>query len=297
MHAHLTKGLTLEEIFKAIHALPKGKVLGHDGVPMEFFQECAYEIAPTLLKAFTTILDTGEASASINKGQITLIPKSGNHSKFDNWRQITLLGSVYKILAKTLAGRIQASLPLIIRPNQTGFVEGRSILDNTYIAQESLDWAVENNQDLVLLLLDFEKTFDRTEWGFLFTALSKLGFNGRWIKWVCTLYHEVTSTIKINGEVGPDFQLTHSVRQGCPLAPYLFILAIDVLGHMLDDPRHGVEGMSLPRGGCIKDQTFVDNTTLYLKGVQPNMDKAQNVLKLFCKASGAKINWNKSTTI
>jgi hypothetical protein len=68
MNAHLTKGLTLEEILKVIHALPKGKVLGHDGVPMEFFQECADEIAPTFLKAFMAILDTREASASINKG-------------------------------------------------------------------------------------------------------------------------------------------------------------------------------------------------------------------------------------
>jgi hypothetical protein len=141
----------LEEIIKAIHALPKGKAPGHDGIPMEFFQKCANEVAPTLLKAFTVMLDTGGASAFINKGLITLIPKSGDHSKLGNWRPITLLGSAYKILAKALARRIQAFLPDIIRPNQTGFIEGRSILDNTFIAQDSLDWTMENNQDLVLL--------------------------------------------------------------------------------------------------------------------------------------------------
>jgi len=113
----LTKSLMLEEILKAIHALPKGKAPGHDGIPMEFFQECVNEVAPTLLKAFTTMLDMGEASTSINKGLITLIPKSGDHSKFGNWRPITLLGSVYKILAKALAGRIQTFLPDIIRAN------------------------------------------------------------------------------------------------------------------------------------------------------------------------------------
>jgi hypothetical protein len=128
------------------------------------------------------MLNIGEASAHINKGLITFIPKSGDHSKLGNWRLITLLGNVYKVLAKTLAGRIQASLPHIIRPNQTGFVEGRSILDNTFMAQESLKWAVESNQDLVLLLLDFKKAFDMIEWGFLFTALSKLGFNDTWVK-------------------------------------------------------------------------------------------------------------------
>jgi hypothetical protein len=64
------------------------------------------------------------------------------------------LGCIYKILAKALAGRLQTFLPSIIRPNQTRFVEGRSILDNVFMAQDSLSWAEESNQDLVLLLLD-----------------------------------------------------------------------------------------------------------------------------------------------
>ncbi len=111
------------------------------------------------------------------------------------------MGSVYKILAKTLAGRLQAFL----KPNQIGFVEGRSILDNVFIAQDSLDWAVESNQELVLLLLDFEKPFDRIEWNFLFTALSKLGFNSTWVRWVRTLYLHATFAIRINGEARPVF--------------------------------------------------------------------------------------------
>jgi hypothetical protein len=72
---------------------------------------------------------------------------------------------------------------------------------------------------------------------------------------------------------------------------------MDVLGHMLDDPRHGVEGLNLPKGGCIRDQTFAYDTTLYLKGTQDNMNRARAVLETFCKASWAKINWGKSATI
>ncbi len=269
----------------------------HDGIPIEFFQACANEVVPMLLKAYTAMLASGEASAFINKGLITLIPKTGDRSKLRNWRLITLLGSVYKILAKALAGRLQAFLPCIIRSNQTGFVKGRSIFDNAFIAQDSLDWAVESDQDLVLLLLDFEKAFDRIEWDFLFTALTKLGFSGTWVRWVRTLYHEASSTIKINGKAGPVFQLARSVRQGCPLAPYLFIIATDVLGHMLEDPRYVIEGLTLPRGGRIRDQTFADDTVLYLKCEHANLDKTHGVLETVYKASGAKINWNKSAAI
>jgi hypothetical protein len=52
---------------------------------------------------------------------------------------------MYKILAKTLAKRLQDLLPNVIRLNQTGFVEGRSILDNTFLAQEAQEWAEESN--------------------------------------------------------------------------------------------------------------------------------------------------------
>jgi hypothetical protein len=66
---------------------------------------------------------------------------------------------------------------------------------------------------------------------------------------------------------------------------------------MLADPKHGVKGLSLPRGGLIRDQTFADDTALYLKGTPTNMDRAQEVLKTFCRASGTKVNWCKSATI
>ncbi len=102
--------------------------------------------------------------------------------------------------------------------------------------------------DLVLLFLDFEKTFDKIEWGFLFLTLSKLGFCPIWIQWISSLYQLVSSSIEENREPREDFKLVRSVRQGCPLAPYLFILAMDVLGHMLDDPKHEIEGLHLPKG-------------------------------------------------
>jgi hypothetical protein len=72
---------------------------------------------------------------------------------------------------------------------------------------------------------------------------------------------------------------------------------MDILGHMLDDPKHEIDGMHLPKGGCVRDQTFADDTALYLKGSMSNLNKARAVLELFCLAAGAKINWGKSAAI
>ncbi len=144
MNFELTRELSLKEIQEAISALPKDKAPGADGIPTEFFQELSTELAPTLLFAFKAMLNAEETSEQINKGIITLIPKFGDHSRLGNWRPNTLMGSLYKILAKTLARRLQAHLPSIVRPSQIGFVEGRNILDNTFLAQEALEWAVES---------------------------------------------------------------------------------------------------------------------------------------------------------
>jgi hypothetical protein len=79
---------------------------------------------------------------------------------------------------------------------------GRNILDNNFLAQELFEWVVESEHDLILLLLDFEKAFDKIKWGFLFSTLSKLGFSPKWIKWVSSLYWLASSTIKVNEESG-----------------------------------------------------------------------------------------------
>jgi hypothetical protein len=73
----LTQNLTLEEIHKAIQALPKGKAPGHDGIPIEFFQACASKVALTLLKAYTAMLASGEASNYINRGAYHLDSQNG----------------------------------------------------------------------------------------------------------------------------------------------------------------------------------------------------------------------------
>jgi hypothetical protein len=66
---------------------------------------------------------------------------------------------------------------------------------------------------------------------------------------------------------------------------------------MLADPMNEVVDLSLPRGGLIRNQTFADDTALYLQGTPSNLDKAQKVLTTFCAASRAKVNWHKSAAI
>ena len=184
-----------------------------------------------------------------------------------------------------------------ILPSQTGFVPNRCILDNVFLAFEAIEWALESKQDTIMLLLDFEKAYDRVSWTFLEQTMNKMGFDSTWTTKVMSLNRNSSAKIIVNGEPSQAFQLQRSVRQGCPLAPYLFLLTVDVLGQMLQHPACQVKGLRLPDNTHITNQMFADDTLLLLEGNPANLDQAITVINKFGEASGAKLNLHKSVGV
>ena len=91
---------------------------------------------------------------------------------------------------------------------------------------ETVEWAKVSSQPLAILLLDFEKAYDRVDWDFLEGVMHMMG-PPRWIMGVAGLYRSATSVVTIIGFVGEHFQLSRSIRHRCPLAPYLFTCSTD----------------------------------------------------------------------
>ncbi|MCO5588390.1 hypothetical protein L7F22_042345 [Adiantum nelumboides] len=127
----------------------------------------------------------------MSSGLISLIPKGGDASTLRQWRPITLMSSVYKILARLITARLRPWLSDLIHLSQTSFVQDRSILDNVvtfYETVEWVEWARQTEQPIVIMLLNFEKAYDKVDWGFLEGTLSKMGFPHAWIRGISTLY-------------------------------------------------------------------------------------------------------------
>jgi hypothetical protein len=83
-----------------------------------------------------------------------------------------------------------------------------------------------------MLKLDFAKVYDKLNWSFLFDAMEKMGMFKEFIKMVKLLFKDVVIVVCLNGCITKSFKIERGVRQGCPLAPYLFLIIREVLNFM-----------------------------------------------------------------
>jgi hypothetical protein len=140
-----------------------------------------------------------------------------------------LLTVAYKIFAKSLQLSLQPILKDIISPEQTVFLPLRFILDNIVRTQETLHWEKTSRQPTVFLRLDFSKAYDKVSWKFFFFTMSKMGVSEEFIRWVKLLFGNASTKINLNGCPSGSFKVERGVRQGCPLAPYIFLIVGEAL--------------------------------------------------------------------
>jgi len=144
--------------------------------------------------------------------------------------------------------------------------------------------------------LDIHKAFDTVHWGYLLEILQALGFGQRWREWISILLRTSTSTPLLNGRQGAAFSHARGVRQGDPLSPMLFILAMDPLQRLLDRATdHGILTPLPITAAKWRTSMYADDVAIFISPTKDDVQAVKSVLHAFGSFSGLHINLQKSS--
>ncbi|KAJ0535599.1 putative RNA-directed DNA polymerase [Helianthus annuus] len=292
----LISPFSIEEIKTAVMACDGNKAPGPDGFTLKFFKKYWDLLKPMLMAVMEDFYATGEISRGCNASFITLVPKKDDPQGFSDFRPISLLGSVYKILSKVLTTRLKKVMNQLIAPTQSAFVGGRNILDGPLIVSETVSWVKKKKGKLLIFKVDFEKAYDSINWKFLFKVLEGMNFPVKWISWVKGCLRSGRGSVLVNGSPSGEFAYKRGLRQGDPLSPFLFILAMQVLDVFMKRAVNvGLfHGFHSPNGGpIISHLCYADDVLFIGEWSKHNVVSLKHLLRCLYLVTGLKVNLNK----
>lgn len=170
-----------EEVKDAVWGCGSEKSPGPDGINFKFIKRFWHLFKPDVLRFLDEFYVNGIFSRGCNASFIVLIPKVENPQALDEYRPVSLIECMYKIVAKLLANRLKKIMPLIINERQFAFIEGKHLLQSALIANEVAEEAKRRQKLCIVFKVVYEKAYDSVSWEFLVYMLKRLGFCSEWI--------------------------------------------------------------------------------------------------------------------
>nr|GEY89195.1 RNA-directed DNA polymerase, eukaryota [Tanacetum cinerariifolium] len=213
-----------------------------------------------------------------------------------DFRPISLIGSMYKVVTKILANRLSSVISDLESDVQTAFVSNRQILDGPFIINELLSWCKRKKKHAMFFKVDFAKAYDSVRWDFLDDILPSFGFGSKWISWISGCFSSTMASVIVNGSPTSEFHVQCGLKQGDPLAPYLFILVMESLHLSFSRVVEAgmFKGLLVDNSVMISHLFYADDVVFVGKWSDSNLDCILQVLQCFYLASGLNINVQKS---
>lgn len=287
-----------EEIQKLLFKLNPNKAPGPDGLTSAFYKSTWSFLGAEVISSITHFFQKSFLPASTNSTILTLVPKRPGASAITDFRPISCLNTLYKFIARLLVRRIKPLLPSVIVPNQTAFVKGRFIVENTLLAGELVNgYHRKKGPKRITIKVDIAKAFDTLSWDFLFNCLQGLQLPPVLLSWLRACVCSPNFTIGYNGRVHGYFKGKRGLRQGDPLSPYIFVIAMNMISLMLNQAAADLKIKYHHK--CSKSKLthlcFADDLLIFMEGSLSSVQNVLQVLKEFELRSGLAVSIEKSS--
>ena len=296
----LTAPFSMLEIEDVVKTSDSCKSPGPDGFNFAFFKEFWYLVKHEIRIMFDQFHANEKLPKSFLSFFVTLIPKVNAPVSLNQFRPISLLGSLYKLLSKVLAKRLSKVMNSIISVSQSAFLKGRHLVDGVLIVNEVVDLAKRAKRLCLILKVDFEKAYDSVNWGFLKYMMRRVGMDEKWIRWMKACTFGGNMSILVNGSPTEEINVQRGLKQGDPLAPFLFLLVAEGFNGLMSNAvnRNLFKGFELNRGGMVVSHLqYADDTLCIGEPTVDNLWMLKAILRGFEMASGLKVNFHKSSLI
>ncbi|GKB57146.1 RNA-directed DNA polymerase, eukaryota [Tanacetum coccineum] len=178
----LEKNVTREKIKRAVWDCGADKSPGLDGFTCGFYRQIGFFGKKMWRRLYYIFFQYGTFPKGGNSSFIALIPKMHDAKMVKDFRPITLIGSLYKIIAKILANRLVV-----------------------------VSWDINKKQTMIFKV-DFEKAYDLVHWDYLDDVLKFFGFGDRWCGWIQSCLRSSRGSVIVNGSPTHEFQFHRGLK-------------------------------------------------------------------------------------
>ncbi|XP_045538980.1 uncharacterized protein LOC123722157 [Papilio machaon] len=226
------------EVFTVLKELDKTKGAGGDGVPAIFLSNCAKSLSYPICILFNKSLQECTFPNIWKQANIVPVYKKGLKNLIINYRPISILKTLSKLMELLVYRRIYPIIKQGISENQHGFLKSRSTTSNLAIFSDDVFNGMEHSGQVDVIYTDFEKAFDRVDHAILLYKLNKLGIHGDLLRWIQSYLKNRSQAVTIGGHRSNYIEIPSGVPQGSHLGPLFYCAYLYDIDKCLQNAKH-----------------------------------------------------------
>jgi hypothetical protein len=308
----LESPLTLEELDESLLNCNLKSAPGADGFSNKLIKKCWKYLRIPLHNYANYCFVSGILTPNFRSACIKLIPKKGDTTAIKNWRPISLLSNMYKVLSRAINSRLKKIVDRICSRAQKGYNSNRYVQEVLINVCESIAHCKTNNIRGSVLAVDMAKAFDSLDHKFINAVYKFFGLGNNMIKWLTLLGNKRTACIKMsNGSNSKSFDIETGSAQGDNPSPNIFFCEqILIFKLELDDnisriprppPIRLIEGGGVYSAECNREtdvnESLVDDNTVLSLINRNSLITIKNSLNAFAGISGLQCNFDKTALL